>query len=313
LALTVLLLPIPSHGQIVHGDVDDSGAVNAVDVQKVILAVLGVAECFPCDVNGVDGTNSADVQLAVNAALGIDIAPALRPQHYTYEVINEFPHDRGAFTQGLVVDEGILYEGTGLVGRSSLRRVELETGAVEQQRDISSPHFAEGITTFADRIIQLTWVTNTAFVYDKTTLSLIGEFTYPTEGWGITHDGTHLFMSDGTSTLYTRDPGTFDVLRTVTVVDDQGPVNRLNELEYIDGEVYANVWLTDTIVRINPSTGLVVGRIDLSGLLSAEDRELRVDVLNGIAYDAAADRLLVTGKLWPKLFEIRLIPVASGG
>jgi glutamine cyclotransferase len=227
---------------------------------------------------------------------------------YTYEIVNIYPHDRDAFTQGLVFEEGVLYEGTGLRGRSSLRTVELETGDVLKLHSLALPLFGEGVTVYGDKIFQLTWQAHVGFVYDKDTFELLQEFTYPTEGWGITHDGQRLIMSDGTSTLHFLDPETLEEIGQIEVYDQNGPVTRLNELEYIHGEVYANVWKTDRIARIDPQTGQVTGWIDLTGLLSAEDRVEPVDVLNGIAYDAENDRLFVTGKLWPKIFEIELTP-----
>jgi glutamine cyclotransferase len=208
----------------------------------------------------------------------------------------------------LVFENGVLYEGTGLYEHSTLRRVELETGDILQIRELSDRFFGEGITIYGDRIIQLTWRSHIGFVYDKNSFELLQEFNYSTEGWGITYDGEHLIMSDGTSTLHFLDPQTFEETGQVEVFDNDGPVTRLNELEYVQGEVYANVWQTDRIARIAPETGRVVGWIDLEGLLSAEDHSEPVDVLNGIAYDADNDRLFVTGKLWPKLFEIELIP-----
>ncbi|MBI2432674.1 MAG: glutaminyl-peptide cyclotransferase [Candidatus Hydrogenedentes bacterium] len=226
----------------------------------------------------------------------------------TYRIVSIFPHDRGAFTQGLVVDDGVMYESTGLNGRSSVRRVDYVTGQVLQQADLAQEYFGEGITIFDDRIIMLTWRSHVGFEFDKTTLQLLRTFSYLTEGWGITHDGTRLIMSDGTSTLYFWDPTTFVTIGSVSVRDDGSPVTRLNELEYIDGEVFANVWQTDYIARIDPITGNVTGWIDCRGLLTAQDRLQPVDVLNGIAYDDAADRLFVTGKLWPKLFEIEVVP-----
>jgi glutamine cyclotransferase len=230
---------------------------------------------------------------------------------YTYTIIHTYPHDPNAFTQGLIFEDGVLYEGTGLRGRSSLRRVELETGEVLQIYELPNQYFGEGVTIYDDRIIQLTWQSNVGFVYDKDSFELLHTFDYPTEGWGITHDGEHLIMSDGTSTLYFWDPETFEVVNQIEVYDDDGPVVRLNELEYIQGEVYANVWQTDKIARIDPQTGHVVGWINLQGLLSQKDLPQTVDVLNGIAYDAAGDRLFVTGKLWPKLFEIELVPAGT--
>jgi glutamine cyclotransferase len=226
---------------------------------------------------------------------------------YSYNIVNTYPHDRDAFTQGLVFENGVLYEGTGLLRHSTLRRVELETGDILQIRELSDQFFGEGITIYGDEIIQLTWQSHIGFVYDKNSFELLQEFSYSTEGWGITHDGTRLIMSDGTSTLHFLDPQTFEEIGHVEVFDANGAVTRLNELEYVQGEIYANVWQTDWVARIAPETGRVVGWIDLGGLLSAEDLSQPVDVLNGIAYDAQTDRLFVTGKLWPKLFEIELI------
>jgi glutamine cyclotransferase len=226
---------------------------------------------------------------------------------YSYIVVNTYPHDRNAFTEGLVFDDGVLYEGTGRYGNSSLRRVELETGDVLQIRELSPGFFGEGITICGDKIIQLTWRSHMGFVYDKNTFGLLQDFHYPTEGWGITYDGDHIIMSDGTSTLHFLDPQTFDEVGQLEVLDSNGPVTNLNELEYVQGEIYANVWQTNEIAIIAPATGRVVGWADLEGLLTMEDLSEPVDVLNGIAYDAATDRLFVTGKLWPKLFEIELI------
>jgi glutamine cyclotransferase len=227
---------------------------------------------------------------------------------YGYRVVNTYPHDPAAFTQGLVFDAGTLYEGTGLEGQSSVRRVNLASGQVLQSRALAPEYFGEGLTVWGEQLIQLTWQSRVGFVYDKTTFRLIKQFTYPTEGWGLTQDGTHLIMSDGTAHLYFLDPGTLTETRRITVTDRGAPVVRLNELEYIRGEIFANIWQTDRIARIAPDTGEVVGWIDLTGLLGAADRAQPVDVLNGIAYDAEHDRLVVTGKLWPRLLEITLIP-----
>jgi glutamine cyclotransferase len=256
-----------------------------------LSALIGVALVFAC----------LNLQGCFNPG-NSDVIPV-----YSYSIVNTYPHDPDAFTQGLIFDEGVLYEGTGLYGQSSLRRVELETGDILQIRELSDQLFGEGITIYGDRIIQLTWQSNIGFVYDKDTFELLQEFDYSTEGWGITHDGTRLIMSDGTSTLHFLDPQTFEETGQVAVFDSDGPVTRLNELEYVQREIYANVWQTDRIARIAPETGQVVGWIELEGLLSAEDRSQPVDVLNGIAYDAQTDRLFVTGKLWPKLFEIELV------
>jgi len=235
------------------------------------------------------------------------LQPAPAAITYTYAVVNVYPHDPGAFTQGLVYADGVLYESTGLNGRSSLRRVALETGEVLQRRDLAPEYFGEGLALFNDRLIQLTWQNNIGFVYDANSFEPLQTWAYPTEGWGLTHDGTHLIMSDGSAVLRFLDPYTFAVQRAVTVTNGGRPVARLNELEYINGEVFANVWMTDWIARIDPHTGRVLGWVDLSGLLTAEERTA-ADVLNGIAYDPQGGRLFVTGKLWPKLFEITLVP-----
>jgi glutamine cyclotransferase len=221
---------------------------------------------------------------------------------YSYKVINAYPHDEKAFTQGLVFEGGRLYEGTGIQGASTLRKVKLETGGILQLHRLPGEFFGEGITIYGNRIIQLTWQSRTGFVYDKHSFRVLRKFRYQTEGWGITHDGERLIMSDGTATLYFLDPETFKHIGQVTVLDAQGPVNGLNELEYVRGEIYANVWTKNLIARISPKTGAVVGWIDLGGLCTWNG------VLNGIAYDTKGDRLLVTGKLWPYIYEIKLIP-----
>ena len=220
---------------------------------------------------------------------------------YTYNVINTYPHDKEAFTQGLVFANGFLYEGTGQYGSSSLRKVQLETGKVVQIYRLPKRFFGEGITIYRNHIIQLTWQSHTGFVYDKTSFNLLRKFSYPTEGWGITHDGKQLIMSDGTATLYFLDPETFEPIGTLQVHDANGPVKNINELEYIQGEIYANVWKQNRIARISPQTGEVIGWIDLGGLCTWKG------VLNGIAYDNEHDRLFVTGKLWPYIYEIKLI------
>lgn len=226
---------------------------------------------------------------------------------YGYEIVNTFNHDRAAFTQGLIFTDDTLYEGTGHEGRSSLRRVELTTGKVLQSVNLRHQYFGEGIALFKDRIYQLTWQNSICFVYDKKTFEKVGEFEYDGEGWGLTHDGTHLIMSDGTDTLRFLDPATFKVVRSVKVTSAGFALKDLNELEYVEGEIYANVWHTDFIARISPETGKVVGWINLTGLSKTAGVTEREDVLNGIAYDAKSKRLLVTGKYWPKLFEIRVV------
>lgn len=230
------------------------------------------------------------------------------PPTYTYEIINTYPHDPAAFTQGLIYYDGSLYEGTGRWGESSLREVALDTGAVLRSHPLEPQYFGEGITLLNDRIYQLTWQEQTGFVYDRATFEPLQTFSYPTEGWGITHDGQQLIVSDGTSTIYFRDPETLQETGRITVRDHEGPINRLNELEYINGEIWANIWLTDLIARISPETGEVLGYIDLAGLLDASALTVSVDVLNGIAFDPETGRIFVTGKLWPSLFEIAVVP-----
>ena len=248
---------------------------------------------------------------AVSAAVLIqscsDSKTADTPAAYTYKIVNTYPHDRQAFTQGLVFEKGLLYEGTGLNGSSTLRKVELETGSVLKLYKLPAEFFGEGITIYKNRIIQLTYKSKVGFVYNKDSFKLLQKFDYPTEGWGITYDGKHLITSDGTSTLYLLDPETFREAGRINVHDKNGPVRGLNELEYIKGQIFANVWPTDRIVRIDPETGRVVGRIHLQGLSKLLGESRKVDVLNGIAYDPVGDRLFVTGKLWPKLFEIKLV------
>ncbi len=227
---------------------------------------------------------------------------------YKYAVINEYPHDTNAFTQGLVYKEGFLYEVTGLKGESAIRKINLETGEVLQIRDIEDEYFGEGIAIYEDKLIQLTWKSGKGFVYDLETFNLLDEFKYTTEGWGITSSEDYFIMSDGTSALYFLDPSNYDVVRELEVYGENGTVDNLNELEYINGEIYSNVWMTDTIVIINPENGELTGKIDLSELTDRLDNKNDIDVLNGIAYDVNNDRVFVTGKLWPKIFEIELIP-----
>ena len=227
---------------------------------------------------------------------------------YGYTVVRSFPHDREAFTQGLIYKNGFFYEGTGLFGRSGIRKVKLESGEVVQAKPLGAQYFGEGITDWNGSLVQITWQSEIGFVYDLNTFEQKKTFNYKGEGWGITHDGTRLIMSDGQpeGALRFLDPVTLKETGRITVHDARGPVANLNELEYVKGEIYANVWQTDRIARISPKDGRVTGWIDLSGLLPASERA-RDAVLNGIAYDAAGDRLFVTGKLWPRVFEIKLV------
>lgn len=262
-------------------------------------------------VHGLSGLCMVFLLLAGVIARASGDGPSRSEQETTpvcgFTIIDEYPHDSEAFTQGLVFADGELYEGTGLWGRSSLRRVDLESGAVLQSLSLPSRFFGEGITVYGDKIIQLTWQSRVGFVYDRESFQLVEQFIYDTQGWGLTYDGQHLIMSDGTATLRFLHPQTFEEVRQLAVYGQDGPVTRLNELEYIHGQIYANVWQTDRVARIDPITGEVRSWIDLEGLLSPEGRDQPADVLNGIAYDAAEDRLLVTGKLWPKLFHIEVV------
>jgi glutaminyl-peptide cyclotransferase len=228
--------------------------------------------------------------------------------YYGYRIVNAYPHDSRAYTQGLIYRDGFLYESTGLNGRSTLRKVRLQTGEVVQEHRVDPRYFAEGLTDWGNRLIQLTWQTNVGFVYDLATFSPVRTFPYQGEGWGLTHDGKRLIMSDGqpAGQLRLLDPASFKETGRLTVRDSGRPVKDLNELEFVRGEVFANVWQTDRICRIDLQSGNVIGWIDLAGLLPAAQRPDPDAVLNGIAYDAAGDRLFVTGKLWPRLFEIRL-------
>jgi glutaminyl-peptide cyclotransferase len=239
--------------------------------------------------------------------------PQARPQadlpQYTYTVVRTYPHDRDAFTQGLQYVDGVLYEGTGLNGRSTIRKVRLETGEVLQKRDVAEEYFGEGITIWKDELFELTWQSGVAFSYDRATFAPKRRFKYTGEGWGLTHDGQSLIMSDGTEYLRFLDPATFAERKRIRVLAGGSPLKNLNELEYVKGEVFANVWLTDRIARISLKDGRVTGWIDLAGLLTPAERaavDAAGGVLNGIAYDAKGDRLFVTGKLWPRVFEIKL-------
>ena len=229
------------------------------------------------------------------------------PVEYTYRVVKEYPHDVGAYTQGLQYVDGDLYEGTGNYGTSSVRRVDLETGEIKQIRDLDQSLFGEGITVLGERIYQLTYKSQVGFIYDRSTFQEIQKVYYQNrEGWGLTNNGEELIMSDGTNIIYFLDPEMFTINRQLEVYHDEGPANSLNELEYINGKIYANRYFTDEIVIIDPATGKVEGRINLKGILRAEHRKPTTDVLNGIAWDKEGERLFVTGKYWPLLFQISL-------
>lgn len=244
-------------------------------------------------------------------ACGPSIEAGSTPE-YTYRIVHTYPHDRSAFTEGLFYLNGFLYEGTGVEGTSDIRKVKLETGEVVQRRDLPG-YFGEGIIAWKDRLLELTWQTQIGFIYDLNTFELQKEFHYPGEGWSLTTDGKRIIMDDGTAQIRFWDPETLQETGRITVTDQGQPVTHLNEMEWVKGEIYANIWETERIARINPVSGKVVGWIDCTGLLPQQDRidipdsPQQTDVLNGIAYDAKGDRLFVTGKRWPKLFEIQLI------
>jgi glutamine cyclotransferase len=228
------------------------------------------------------------------------------PKRYGYKVIHTYPHSRDAFTQGLVYDNGILFEGTGQETGSSLREVELETGNVVRQHNLDASLFGEGIALYRNRIYQVTWENKVGFIYDKSTFNVINKIYYSTQGWGLTTLEDRIVMSDGTNILYFFEPEMFTVVSRIEVYDNKEKVDSLNELEFINGEIWANIWMSDRIARIDPVSGKVIGYIDLTGLLQASDRNPDTDVLNGIAWDNIGKRVFVTGKRWPKLFEIKV-------
>lgn len=249
------------------------------------------------------------VGLVVAVAVGVAAWAQLAhrgPQLYGFKVVAAYPHDPMAYTQGLVIDHGRLYEGTGRYGASSIRRVDLPSGRVEKIHAIEREYFGEGITILGNKLYEITWKSGLAFVYDVDTFNVVQTFQYPTEGWGLTHDGEHLILSDGTATLRFLDPATFKTQREITVHDGDEPVPKLNELEFIEGEIWSNVWYDDRIARVSPKDGTVLGWIDLSELYPRSARSSDA-VLNGIAYDRDAKRLFVTGKYWPQLYEIKVV------
>ncbi len=245
-------------------------------------------------------------------AFTLEFLSDIKPMEYGYERVTFYPHDPEAYIQGLFFHEGFLYENTGRNGHSSLRKVDLQTGRILEQNFLPDKYFGEGITLWNDQIIQLTWHANEGFVYTLEGFEQIKTFNYPTEGWGITTLDDELVMSDGTENLYFLDPESLTETRRIKVYDDLGPVKNLNELEFINGEIYANIYTTDYLATIDPNTGKVLSKIDLTGLMNARtDRKPPPEVLNGIAYDATTQRLFVTGKYWPRLYEIRLVEKRS--
>jgi glutaminyl-peptide cyclotransferase len=229
------------------------------------------------------------------------------PKRFGFKVLHTFPHDRDAFTQGLVYESGKLYEGTGQEAGSSLREVNLETGNVIRQHNLEGSLFGEGIAVYGDRIFQVTWENKVGFVYDKSTFKQKNKIYYSTQGWGLTTMNDKIVMSDGTNVLYFYDPESFTVVSRIEVYDNREKVDSLNELEYINGEIWANIWMSDLIARIDPSSGKVLSYINMKGILADSERTPETDVLNGIAFDKDSNRIFVTGKRWPKLFEIKVI------
>lgn len=280
----------------IHPTLDHGAPTDATPDQAALADATAEPDATPADARPPDA-----------APHPIPPAPADGPPAwYDVEILARFPHDPAAFTQGLVYDDGLLYESTGLRGESTVRIVRLETGAILRRHDLAARYFGEGLARVDDRLVQLTWQSGEGFVYDRATLAPIDRFAYAGEGWGLAFDGARLVMSDGTARLRFLHPDSYAEIGEVTVRDAGRPVDRLNELEVIDGEVFANVWFTDHIARIDPRDGRVAGWIDLSAIRPPEVRG--EDVLNGIAWDAAGRRLLVTGKRWPVIYAVRLVP-----
>lgn len=270
-----------------------------IKARLVLILALSVA-ALQCTggASSTPATNSTGNNTPANAPVA----------KHGFEIVHAYPHDSGAFTQGLIFVDGKLYEGTGQEGRSSLREVDLQTGRIVRKVDVPEPFFAEGITLLNGKIYQLTWQHQLGFIYNAQTLEKTGQFQYTGQGWGITNDGRSLIMSDGSNRIRFIDPDSFRVTKTIAVTDGRTPINELNELEYVNGEIYANIWHDQRIVTIDPQNGRVTGWIDLTGLLQPGAVTDEEAVLNGIAFDQAGNRLFVTGKLWPQLFEIKLKP-----
>lgn len=323
----------PNEGALVHADsnllvsLEINSAIEAdsihyfVDTFKVGKSNLPKGELKRLDNFNINtfGLPLGDHALSVRiyyegkkeeASTGITIIPATAPVQYSFKVVNTYPHDTTSYTEGLEFRDAVLYESDGMKGESTLRKTDLKTGKVLQKIDIPAEYFAEGITVVGDKIVQLTWQENVGFVYDKKTFKKLSEFNYQNsrEGWGLTYNGRELIKSDGTNKIYYLDQGNYRELLGKGVYDNKGPVDNLNELEYIDGRIYANIYTKDIIAIINPSTGAVEGEIDLSNLYPKEKRNPEADVLNGIAWDKENRRLFVTGKKWDKLFEIKVFP-----
>jgi len=270
-------------------------AVTVLVLTVLVVAFLAVFLSGLIPFNGLSPTQSPTQTPSTSNA----------PTIYTYKIVKTYPHNTTAFTEGLVFDNGVLYESTGQYGLSSLRKVNLENGAVQKEFVLPNQYFAEGLTVVDSSLVQLTWQENIGFIYDKETFSLLGNFSYDTEGWGLTYNGSELIMSDGSSNLYFLNPITFQKVGELSVHDGNSSVTNINELEYVNGDVFANIWLQQKIAIINPQTGTVKGWIDLTGIFQSSNID---DVLNGIAYDSATGRLFVTGKDWPNLYQITIAP-----
>jgi glutaminyl-peptide cyclotransferase len=272
----------------------------------ILLIVLWSSFLTSCRISTSPSSPAAIVSLPSFTPSTSTLSP-VPVETYTYSIVHVYPHDTDAFTEGLVFNQGSLFESTGLKGQSSLRQVDLDSGRIIREYNLPGHYFGEGITIYNDTIIQLTYQSHIGFVYDLNNFMFLRDFSYPTEGWGLTQDGHHLIMSDGTSNLTFLDPQTFKITGSLPISDNGVSVDKINALAYINGEVYANIWLTDKIAIINLLSGKVDGWIDLTGLLQTQKYSGKVDVLNGIAYDSQADRIFVTGKWWPYLFQIKLV------
>lgn len=272
--------------------------------QSALLSVL-VLPAFLSGSYAGEGHSTANGQVDRNYVLSQTSVPV-----YTYKVLRSLPHESSSYTEGLVVDEGSLYEGTGRYGRSNLYRKDLSSGGVQKSLQLSDRYFGEGVTVMGERIFQLTYKSNIGFIYDKTTFERVGEFQYDAQGWGLTHNGKELIMSNGSAALIFLDPKTFEPTHRLIVTDEQGPIGFLNELEYVDGQIYANVWQSNLIARIDAETGKVTAWLDMAGLNPDTDLFVYPFVLNGIAHNPATGKLLVTGKCWPSIWEIDLVPKA---
>ncbi len=315
---------VDGNNQINRGD-SLSIIINQVDLNKIYTNIrvtidgghFPVSGKFPIDfIFGTTDLNLGANKIKVYAtsdekteskSITITVLSDTSPELFNYEVLNVYPHNAKSYTQGLVYHDNFLFEGTGQAGFSKLMKLTLEDGKVQQSQKLDKAFFGEGICIHDNKIYQLSWMNQVGFVYDLENFKEIARFNYPGEGWGLTSDSTYLYRSDGTNTIFVHNPNDFSLISSFEVYSNIGQVTHLNELEYINGMIYANIWQAHEIAIINPNNGKLEGLINLKGLLSKKDRNYQTDVLNGIAYDAKKDRLFVTGKNWPKLFEIRIV------